>query len=212
MVDDLTPQSPTDGQQPEAAGKQGFMSTTLGKVVVYGGAAIALLTVLGIAAFIALSFFVFNAAEDVLDQAASSVGSQVTTGTASADPAEQEPVEPGEIPLTSIFTFRDIFDPLIKSVPADSGSSTNETSTAGDTDGDGVPDLAPNTLYLDSIVVEDGITRAVLLYNNSEYRLAQGEVVGDTPWKVLSISSGSVTMLYGDSQVVLVVGQGVSAK
>jgi hypothetical protein len=34
--------------------------------------------------------------------------------------------------------------------------------------------------------------------------------VGDTPWKVLSISDTSVVMLFGDDRVTISVGQGLT--
>jgi len=50
----------------------------------------------------------------------------------------------------------------------------------------------------------------VLLLNDQTYTLAAGEVISGTPWQVLSVSSTSVTMLYGDTQVTLTVGQGIT--
>lgn len=208
MVDDLTPQDPTallDGGAPidPADAKQGFMSTTLGKVVVIGGAAVVLLSILGVVAFFLLSTFVFNATEDVLTDVGQGIESQITTGTVDSDAVvAAEPTEPGDVPLSSVFTFRDIFDPLIKAPEA--------TETAGVLDPDFTPE--PDTLYLVDIVVENGVSSAVLVYNDATYTLPEGGVVGSTPWMVLSIGSGSVTMLYGDSQITLVVGQGVSSK
>ena len=37
-----------------------------------------------------------------------------------------------------------------------------------------------------------------------------GDPIADTPWKVVSIGDTSVVMLYGDTQVTLTTGQGLS--
>jgi type IV pilus biogenesis protein PilP len=65
-----------------------------------------------------------------------------------------------------------------------------------------------NTLYLNDIVTENGVPRAVLMLNGTTYRLAAGERIPGTPWQVLRIGTTQVTMLYGDTQVTLSVGQG----
>lgn len=206
MVDDLTPQEsaavPDGTAAVDPAAKQGFMSTTLGKVVVIGGAAVVLLTILGVVAFFLVTSLFLGGDEDAVTDLTQGIESQITSGTASLDSA-QVATEPGDVPLSSIFTFRDVFDPLIKA-PAE------ETSTVGALDPDFVPE--PDTLYLLDIVVENGVSLAVLLYNDALVSAPEGGIVAGTPWMVLTINSGSVTMLYGDSQVTLVVGQGVSSK
>lgn len=208
MVDDMTPHEtaavPDGTAAVDPASKQGFMSTTLGKVVVIGGAAVVLLTILGVVAFFLVTSLFLGAAQDVVTDMADGIESQITSGTISADPAQETAAtEPGDVPLSSIFTFRDVFDPLIK-------APDEETSTVGALDPDFVPE--PDTLYLLDIVVENDVSLAVLLYNDALVSVPEGGVVASTPWMVLTINSGSVTMLYGDSQVTLVVGQGVSSK
>lgn len=204
MVDDLTPQDaavPVDAPAVDPAVKQGFMSTTIGKIVVISAAAFVLLSILGVVAFFLLSMFVFNAAEDAITDMTQGIQSQ--TATTTADPANAVvPTEPGEVPLSSIFTFRDVFDPLIK--PA-----AEVTQTPSPLDPDFVPE--PDTLYLIDITVEDGVSTALMIYNEGVYNLQEGQTVGSTPWMVLTIDSGSVTMLYGDSQITLVVGQGIAS-
>lgn len=208
MVDDLTPQEsaavPDGTAAVDPAAKQGFMSTTLGKVVVIGGAAVVLLSILGVVAFFLVTSLFIGGAEDAVTDLTQGIESQITSGTVSLDSAQAAvATEPGDVPLSSIFTFRDVFDPLIKA-PAE------ETSTVGALDPDFVPE--PDTLYLLDIVVENGVSLAVLLYNDALVSVPEGGIVAGTPWMVLTINSGSVTMLYGDSQVTLVVGQGVSSK
>lgn len=209
MVDELTPQQPVvapeDPQLPPSGKKPGFLSTTRGKVVVILGAIFALMAVLGLAAVAFFVLFVGDKVDDVAQQ----ISTAVTTSTvpaATATPAAQATTgqaEPPEtVPLGEVFTFRDIFDPLLKE-ESEGGSDGGGGSSAQ-------PDLEQNTLYLQEIRSADGQPVAVLVYNGKTYELSEGERVEDTPWQVLSIESDRVVMLYGDSQVVLRVGQGVT--
>lgn len=119
---------------------------------------------------------------------------QVSTGGA-ATPAVS-------VSNAAIYTFRDIFEPLIEkaaepSTPTDSNDSTT-TPTSKD------------TLYLQNIITEGGVRKAVLLLDGKTYTLGAGGAISGTPWLVLSVNQTSVTMLYGDIQVVLAIGQGIT--
>ncbi|MDP2232740.1 MAG: hypothetical protein Q8K89_03820 [Actinomycetota bacterium] len=200
MVDDLTPQSaaPTGSPLPDPTAKQGFFSTSTGKIVLIVGAVLAFLAVAGVVVVVVMTFFLGNAVNEAITEGLGTTTSQSATGTAPAETA-MVPIEPSDIPLSDLFTFRDIFEPLVKPAPEVDAS----------TDASATPEGEAGTLYLLNIVVEDGVSKAVLLYNNTQYSLPQNGVVTGTPWQVLSIGSSSVVMLYGDSQISLSVGQGV---
>lgn len=199
MVDDLTPQNaaPTGDPMLDADTKPGFFKTSAGRIVLIVGAVLGFLAVAGIAVAVVMTFFLGNAMEDALTTGTTTTTSQPASGT-----VEAEPVEPDEIPLSDIFTFRDVFEPLVKPAPV-----SEETSASGETSG--TVEGEAGTLYLQNIVVEDGVSKAVLQYNGTIYTLPQGGVIPGTPWQVLSIGSTSVVMLYGDSQISLSVGQGI---
>jgi hypothetical protein len=217
-VDNLTPQQlPAESIEVAPESKTNFLSTSRGKIIVIAAAVIGFLVVAGVVAALVFTFFIRDAVENAADELTGGLVTQVTTSTA---PGTDEPaiiVEPALVPLTDLFTFRDIFDPLLTPVAVGDGSGgtgTGGTGTGGTgTDGTGTDtgtfSGAPDTLYLLDIVVEDGVDRAVLSLNGAEYRLAEGETLTGTPWQVLSIGSSSVVLLYGDSQVTLSVGQGV---
>lgn len=200
MVDNLTPNTPMQPADPGAAEKKpSFLSTPNGRIVMIVGAVFAFLAIAGIAAAVVFTFFIKGAVEDVVTDVANQVASGSTTATASAEATEGPAVEPGDVPLSDLFTFRDIFDPLVKpAVVSDEESETADFTGAAD------------TLYLLDIIVEDGLTKAVLSYNGTEYKAAEGQVLGTTPWQVLDIGSSSAVMLFGDTQVTLSVGQGVT--
>lgn len=200
MSDDL---NSTTGA-PEPSGKKpGLLSTSTGKVVAIVVGLGVLGIVAGIAVAIVLYVFGSQAVDDLegqIDQVTSdSTGtSEESTAAVAAEPAE-------EIPNSEVFTFRDIFVPLIKPVAATTTTTTGSTSGT-----DTVTPSSSNTLYLQGVVTQDGVMMAVLTYNGQTYTLAPGGVIPGTPWQVLSVTPTSVTMLYGDVQVTLAVGQGIT--
>jgi len=212
VVDDLTPQDPgTESSYPDAvmpvdpvADEGGLRSSSRGKLIIVVAAVVGFLLIAGLAVG---AFFIFFAGEAV-DQAGElvqgTVGSVPTTGTAGGGEAVAAAVEPAPASLSDVYTFRDIFRPLIVPKPEEDdtdGVSGEETVT---------PEVEPDVLFLQDIVSEDGVTYAVLIWNSQTYQLPQGAAILNSPWQVLSIGSESVTMLYGDEQVVLIVGQGIT--
>lgn len=193
----------TQGPVDVAGKKPGFFQTSMGRIVaIIGG-----LSVLGIIAGIAAAVLLVGIARDAAEVIETEIGQAVqsqepsaaTTGTVSAaGPAR-------EVKNAEVFTFRDIFDPLLKPIPEPSAPSTT-TPSATDTE----TPYAQGVLYLDGVVTEDGVLKAVLRYNGQTYTLGPGEGIPGTPWEVLRVSSTSVTMLYGDVQVTLAVGQGIT--
>jgi hypothetical protein len=186
----------------EGEAKKGFFSTTTGRIV---GIVLALLVVGGIVAAIAvfLMLFVFNSAVDEVTDDLSVT--PTTTATASVEGTMAEALEPDKIPYPDIYTFRDIFDPLVRP-PVE-----EETGTVDPAEGKYTSEsVSEGTLLLEGIVVENGVPTAILVYNGTTYRLIEGDVIPGTPWEVLTINETSVTMLYGDTQVTLTVGQAVT--
>ena len=182
---------------PPTAEKSGFLSTTRGKVIVIVGAVfgLGLIAALGVGAF--LLFFV-NEAGDALQQAIDDA-SVTTTSTPAGEESDGMPVEPEPVALSEVFTFRDIFVPLIVIVEEEEDLEEQE-----------YPDIDPDTLYLHEIVEREDGLYAVLIWQNQPTEVPLlGEILG-SPWRVLEINTDSVTMLYGDEQITLIVGQAIS--
>jgi len=192
--------APGEPGAPEAT-KSSFLSTTTGKIVIGG---VALLLVLGAVGAAVFFFVIGGALKGAVDQAVKLPPiSQSATSTA----AVANPVEPVERSLASTFTFRNIFAPTVKrTIEATAGTSSGSTDSSGTGTSVSVPS---NTLFLQSIISENGEPMAVFIWNGQTYTVGEGEQVGTSPWKVLQINSDSALMLYGDSQVTLSVGQGV---
>ena len=171
--------------------------------------AVLLLLILAVAAGAFFVFFGGSSGSTQIPLAPQSVGAEqalAQSSPAATAPASSQPtitpVEPAEVPLTDVFTFRDIFEPLAKA-PSTTSSTTTTTTTE-------TTETSNNTILLQDIISENGEPHAVLVWNGTTYTLAEGEQVGDSPWSVLEIDSDSVIMLYGDVQVSLSIGQAIT--
>lgn len=189
--------------------KPGFLSTTTGKIV----AIVVGLGVLGIIAGIAVAIVLFVFGSQAVDDLEDQMGEITITETTESDSdgvAVQAEAPAAEIANSEVYTFRDIFVPLIKPLPEETTTTTTGTTTTSTSETDTVTPTADNTLYLDGVVTQDGVLMAQLRYNGVNYTLGPGGVIPNSPWQVLRVSSSSVTMLYGDVQVTLSVGQGIT--
>jgi len=207
MSDEVSPESTMPPSEEASAKKPGLLSTTGGKIV----AVVVGLGVLGIIAGIAVAIVLFVFGSQAVDQLESQIEQSTTEtsegGSGSDSVAAQAEAPAAEVANSEVFTFRDIFDPLLKPLPdATTTTSTSTSTTTTDT----VTPTTANTLYLDGVVTQDGVLMAVLRYNGSTYTLGPGGVIPNSPWEVLRVSSTAVTMLYGDVQVTLSVGQGIT--
>ncbi|MDF1542586.1 MAG: type IV pilus biogenesis protein PilP [Anaerosomatales bacterium] len=121
--------------------------------------------------------------------------------------ADADATEPAPVPLKRVFTFRDVFAPLIKPAPAPAPVTP---TTDGSTTTTGTADPNDGTITLQDVVAVDGEPAAVLVLDGQTYTLKAGEVISGTPWKVLSISGQTVNLQFGDVPVQLSVGQGIT--
>ena len=205
MSDDMNTSGTTAvTQDGVVAQKTGFFSTSTGRIVAIVGGLAVLGIIAGVVMAILLQGLTGEDPDDLLVQPATpgaTAPSPVATGTVvAASPA-------AEVAYSEVFTFRNIFIPLLKPKPEPTAPATS-TATPSTTDTE--TPYARGVLYLDRVVTEDGEMKAVLRYNDTTYTLGPGEGIPGTPWEVVSVSSTSVTMLYGDVRVTLAVGQGIS--
>jgi hypothetical protein len=198
MSDESLQSVTTDVPAPaRPGGIKAFFATTLGKIVLIGGAVVLLLAIITVVAGIVLGTVGFSLFQEAVNEVPGSVVTTQTAGSLTATAAL--PAVP-VIENSEVFTPRDPFQPVV--IPA----SAIEVEAGGASADD------DNTLTLLEIIEENGARRAVLRLGATNYTLAAGERLGTTPWKVVSVGTTSVTMLYGDSQIVLTVGQGVQTK
>lgn len=196
---DVNPPQPDVAPDTLPADKPSFLATPTGRLVVGGVAACILL---GLLAFVAAAFLGAR-----LQSPVKTVNVGVTTSTptgGSTVATTTVPIaEPQERPLSSTFTFRNIFAPTVKPPKAASSSSGSGTSASTTTS----VTVPADTLYLQSIETVNGEKTATLIWNGATYAATAGDTLGDTPWKVLEVNSDSVLMLYGDTQVTLTTGE-----
>lgn len=211
MVDNFTPNDPTVVPADAASapgGLRGFLNSRNGKIVI-GVAALVILLI--VVAVLLLPTLLDGPSQTGGTATVPPAGSVTTSATAAAS-EESTPTLRRAKPLSTVFVFRDIFEPTVKPVLATSGGgSPSTTSTAsGDASSTDVPDLPADTLFVQSIDTVDGNTVATFFWNGQTYTAGEGESLTGTPWRVLSISGTTVTLLYGDSRVTLTVGQGLT--
>ena len=187
-----------------------LLTSTVGKVIIGVVALVLVLVVIGVA----LWFFMFatpaDQAAQVTNRAVNPAGATATSAT--ADPAGATPItDPQEKPLESTFTFRNVFAPTLKR-PTPESVIESITAPATSTSGSSSTDVKvpADTLYLVSIQTVDGAKTASFIWNGATYSLGEGDTLSGTPWKVVEIGDSSVVMLYGDTQVSLSTGQGLS--
>ena len=191
---DMNPQPPEVAPEAPSATQPSFLSTSTGKVVVGVVAACILVGLVAIVAAV-----VIGARAQAPSVKTVSVVSVVPVGTSSSNPTTDAATvtEPGQRPLSSSFTFRNIFAPTVYPPrPATTVGSTTESVT-----------VPANTLYLQSVQTLNGEKTATLIWNGTTYNAVAGDNLGDTPWKVVEVNSDSVLMLYGDTQVTLTTGE-----
>lgn len=200
--------SPPSVEMP--AKKPGLLASTGGKVVaIFIGLGV-IAALVGIVAMI--FFYVLSPADtdplEVVSQTpqSSDTGSGAPAGsTTSTAPVAAAPAQPTEpVANKDVFTFRDIFVPLLKEMAEDAPPTGDGSTTDTETP------VVDNALYLTDIVSEDGDLKAVCTLNGQTYTLGEGEGIPGTPWKVLRITSTQVTFLYGDVLVYLSIGQGIT--
>ena len=199
-------QGPT-GMAPAQAARSG---SNLGTIVLALGA---LAIIGGIIAALALFVFTPKDAEiEVRTPQTPPAASGSTGATSTTAPRVAAGRAVKAVANDQVFTFRDVFEPLLKPIkkPATGGTGTGGTPSGGTTTPVDTNDYSAGTLYLLDIVTEDGVAKAVMVWDRSEIKLTEGASISGTPWKVLDITANSVIMLYGDQQVVLTVGQGIS--
>ena len=195
----ITPVAPEGGPAPTAGG--GFLSSTVGKVLVIGGAIGILLVVAGVALVIVLGSSLFSGT-GVVSTGTPTPG---TAPAASSVPASGSAISTAailpvpDIETRDVFTVRDPFEPI--AAPKLVVETASGTGTSSNND---------KTLVLSDITTENGTKKVIMTYSGTSYTLGEGGSIPNSPWKVLKIYTSSVVMLFGDDRVTLTVGQGIT--
>jgi flagellar basal body-associated protein FliL len=168
--------------------KQSFFASRTGKIVL---AAVAVVIVLGAAAVAALMFLGFFSS-DV------SVQPLPGKGGAANETTSTPPVNRPEPAYTDTFAFRNVFKPTVNP-PAEATAEEIDPS-----------EMPTDTLVLTALSTVDGEPVATLYWNGTTYEVREGETVGSTPWKVITIGDDWVKVLYGDVVETLALGTGIT--
>lgn len=135
------------------------------------------------------------------------VQNQESSSTAqAANENTSTPSIPESTGTVDISGFRDPFEPLIESTSSAftaSGSSQESTQTGS---GDELI-RASDTLYLADIFSRDGQQYATVIYKGQAYDVKAGDMIDSSPFQVIDIGDGSITILYGDNRLTLQLGE-----
>lgn len=92
------------------------------------------------------------------------------------------------------YEYKDPFQPLVGTETAPP-ASTQTTETQN------------QRLALEDITEEAGVKFASVKYGGVAYKVKEGDRVDESPYQVISVGDNSVTLLYGDEQVSVQLGQ-----
>jgi hypothetical protein len=193
-----------DSPPSSAVPQQGFFSTSTGKIVAVVIGLGVLGVIVGIVFAIVAFVFVGQAVDEIDVQVQEQTSTPATGGEQEAAPVAAAKAPAPELANSAVFTFRNIFEPLLKPIPEPTPDTTATPTPDTETP------TTKGTLYLTDIITEDGVLKAVLSLDDETYTLAVGERIPGTPWQVLRLTSSQVTMLFGDVQVTLGIGQGIT--
>lgn len=225
-----TEPGPGPGEEPKPSGQdklKAFIGTSKGKAIAIGGI-VAFLAILGIVAFFVVTVVLAPpTAEPPAVTGVTTPGGSVA-GTSTAGPsaatsgtAALQGEDTGLPDALEVFENKDPFRPLIIQVEESEAGTTvevssepsptvTETSESGSTSSGGTSSSSSSggsssttSLTLKSISYSGGEWVAVVVYGGKSYTVRAGDQVANSPWKVLSITSSSMTVQYGDEQVTL---------
>jgi len=204
-----------------AVEKTGLLSTKKGRIIVIGAALGGFVVVVALVAFLIFSFVIEDEATDLIVETIEQVedGDEAdAAGEEEATPAPKDPVENSDV-----YVFRDIFfDLLLEYIPVETETVTPTEPTDTTIDTSTVDGLVANTLYLIELSSYNDEPVGRFYWNGETYSsisgleqdgymtVGEGDRLGDTAWSVVSLGTDSAVMQYGDVQVTLRIGQGIT--
>lgn len=156
--------------------------------------AAAVLLLVVVAASVAAYVFVLDVPSATAEFSTPVPAAQAPVATQAATTAQ----EPPPVPLSRVFTFRDIFDPLIESAEAADAPAPTTPATPGVT--------VEESITLESVASIDGVLVARLRFRGVLHELRAGQQIPGEPLQVLSVTENRVELLWGDEQVSLGIG------
>jgi hypothetical protein len=118
-------------------------------------------------------------------------------------------LSPGKIAGYEIYENKDPFQPLYG--PGATTRTITKTTTTADTTTDGTTTTATTDQVQVKLVAINGTTATINAAGTDYPNLKAGDTFGNS-FKLLTIGTGSVTILYGDNQYTLYLGETISVK
>lgn len=190
---------------------QELQKTTVGKVVIIAVPLVIVAIIFLVVFMVVLSGGPESTTSQVPSTSTASSSSSATKESTPAQAGEQEQKEPEYSENLDVFQPRDPFESAIKETTPTATSSASSTSTTSTSTTTTSSSSTPTTklLALESTYEQSGVMYAKVKYDINSYEVKAGDQIDSSPYKVLRVDSSSVTLLYGDDQLTLNVGQEV---
>lgn len=170
-----------------------FLATAIGRVVVASLVLIALLVMVAIV--------ISQTTPDVEEVVQETPSPRIARKTVPTDAAGQKKEDGLE--TYEIYQSKDPFEPLISTQPPGGGVVPGTPTET--------PPITPPSktrVSLTDVFTEDGVKYASIEVGSTAYKVKEGDTFA-TNYKVLSIGTDSVTLLYGDDTITLKLGEAV---
>ncbi len=193
------PQEPPRMTPPRSSG-DGLFATTAGRALLIVGGVVVLLAIVGVAVYFVLGSNLFGVPSQSTPPVATTgtavaVASTANSVVATSTSATEAPVP--DIENRDVFSPRDPFVPV---APATIGSSSSSSESGSES----------SALTLTDIDTSNGVREAVFTYKGTTYTVKNGDTIGSSPWKVITVGSTTVVMEYGDVEVTFSLGEGIT--
>lgn len=178
------------------------MNLNVGRLLLFIAAGVAVLAII-----VGIVLWVFMSSQ--ISAPTTVVTPPVTgTGTGTGSTGTSGTLAPvATVTNAEVFTPRNPFEvipaPTIGTSTSNSNSSSNSSSNSTTT-------TSATALTLTDIVTESGVRKAVVKLGGQTYKVAAGETVDTSNWKVVQINTSSVVFLYGDDRITISLGPGTS--
>lgn len=190
---------------------QELQKTTVGKAVIIAVPLVITAIIFLVVFMVVLSGGPESTTSQVPSTPAGSSSSPTNKEATPAKAGTQEQKEPEYSENLDVFQPRDPFESAIKETTPTAPGSASSTSTTSSSTTTTSSSTSQTTklLALESTYEQSGVMYAKVKYDTSSYEVKAGDQIDSSPYKVLRVDSSSVTLLYGDDQLTLNVGQEV---
>jgi len=189
-----------------------YSATSSGKIVVVAVPVLVLLLIVAVVGLTVLKSGGPDAEPDADMKLVESTATPAPEATATTEATSTITSETAEPPINldyEVYETRDPFKQPDASAMPSSTTTAASTGSSNSTSSTAASGAQSNVLALTSVTTQNGVLYANVEYGDDPYVVRAGERVGDSSYKITSVSSDGATFLYGDDTLSLSVGEEV---